>query len=429
MKAPFLNVIRIVLVLFFLLPAGCAGPGGQGGPSPAAGPAAKTGSLPVPFFPASAKIAPGGAGKAALPPEKSPPPEPSGPMVSIDVQNAEIAALFRLLSEAGGVNIALSPDVRGKVSLRLTDVPWHRALDTALEINGLGKKVSGPVITVYPLEALKRAEEEDRQRREAEGRAGQVSIEARIVEANRNFMEKLGVRWGYGYRDTWDGRDIGLLAGSAPEGTVTTFPGGIGVTDSNVAVNFPPVAGAAAPTLGLIAGSGRFVLDVALSALEAEGAGKILSSPRVTTLDGVKAVIGQGEEIPYVVRDRDGNYNVEMKNAKLELRVTPKITADGRICMKVEASNKYADWKRVNVNSENPPLVASNVESTVVLEDGDTIVLGGICRTTETTAESGVPWLSRIPVLGWLFKARTVVQDRKELLIFVTPRIVEGAKL
>lgn len=205
---------------------------------PAAGPAAKTGSLPVPVFPASAKIAPGRAGKAALPPEKAP-PEPSGPMVSIDVQDAEIAALFRLLSEAGGVNIVLSPDVRGKVSLRLTDVPWHRALDTALEINGLGKKVSGPVITVYPLEALKRAEEEDRRRREAEGRAGQVSIEARIVEANRNFMEKLGVRWGYGYRDTWDGRDIGLLAGSAPEGTVTTFPGGIGVTDSNVAVNFP----------------------------------------------------------------------------------------------------------------------------------------------------------------------------------------------
>ncbi len=254
-----------------------------------------------------------------------------------------------------------------------------------------------------------------------------MSIEARIVEASRNFMEKLGVRWGYGYRDTWDGRDVGLLAGSAPEGTVTTVPGGIGVTGSNVAVNFPP-AGAAAPTLGLIAGSGRFVLDAALSALEAEGVGKILSSPRVTTLDGVKAVIGQGEEIPYVVRDRDGNYNVEMKNAKLELRVTPKITADGRICMKVEASNKYADWKRVNVNSENPPLVASNVESTVVLEDGDTIVLGGICRTTETTAESGGPWQSRIPVLGWLFKTKTVVRDRKELLIFVTPRIVEGAK-
>lgn len=427
MKAPSRKAIWIVLALFFLLPAGCAVTGGKDGPSPAAAPAAKTGPLPVPVFPASAKIAPGGAGKAAPPPEKSPPPEPSGPTVSVDVQDAEIAALFRLLSEAGGVNIALSPDVRGKVSLRLTAVPWDRALDTALEINGLGKRVSGQVITVYPLEALKRAEEEDRRRREAEGRAGQVSIEARIVEASRNFMEKLGVRWGYGYRDTWDGRDVGLLAGSAPEGTVTTFPVGIGVTGSNAAVNFPP-AGAAAPTLGLIAGSGRFVLDAALSALEAEGVGKILSSPRVTTLDGVKAVIGQGEEIPYVVRDRDGNYNVEMKNAKLELRVTPKITADGRICMKVEASNKYADWKRVNVNSENPPLVASNVESTVVLEDGDTIVLGGICRTTETTAESGVPWLSRIPVLGWLFKTKTVVRDRKELLIFVTPRIVEGAK-
>jgi len=366
--------------------------------------------------------------RPAGPAEKGPVSPYAGRKVSIDLQNADIQALFRLISEVSGANIVLSPEVKGKVSIRLLDVPWDQALDTALEVNGLGKKLSGSVITVFPLELLKKAEEEELKKNVAEGKIHQISIEAKIVEVNTNFTEKLGIQWGYGYQDTWNGRDFGFLIGTAASGTVTTLPGDIGLTKSNVAVNFPSVADLAAPTIGLITGSSKYILDASLSALEATGDGKIISSPKVTTLDNVKAVIGQGEEIPYVVRDKDGNYNVEMKDAKLELQVKPKITPDGMISMEVNASNKYADWNKVNANSENPPLVASSVESTIVVNNGDTIVLGGIYKTTETTAESGVPWLSKIPVLGWLFKTRTTVKDRKELLIFVTPRIVQEAK-
>ncbi|HPC03207.1 MAG TPA: secretin and TonB N-terminal domain-containing protein [Syntrophales bacterium] len=351
-----------------------------------------------------------------------------GRRVSIDLQNAEIQALFRLLSEVSGMNIVLSPEVKGKISLRMQNVPWDQALDTALEVNALGKKVSGSVITVFPLELLKKAEEEELKKNVAEGKIHQISIEAKIVEVNTSFTEKLGVQWGYGYQDTWNGRDFGFLIGTAANGTVTSLPGGIGLTSSNVAVNFPAIEEIAAPTIGLIAGSSKYILDASLSALEVTGDGKIISSPKVTTLDNVKATIGQGEEIPYVVRDNDGNYNVEMKDAKLELQVKPKITPDGKISMEVMASNKYADWNKVNANEENPPLVASNVESTIVVNNGDTLVLGGIYKTVETTAVSGVPWLSKIPVLGWLFKTSTVIRDKKELLIFVTPRIVQEAR-
>lgn len=351
-----------------------------------------------------------------------------GSRVSIDLQNAEIQALFRLLSEVSGMNIVLSPEVKGKISLRMQNVPWDQALDTALEINTLGKKVSGSVITVFPLELLKKAEEEELKKNVAEGKIHQISIEAKIVEVNTTFNEKLGIQWGYGFKDTWNGRDFGFLVGTAASGTVTSLPGDIGLTSSNVAVNFPALTEIAAPTIGLITGSSKYILDASLSALETTGDGKIISSPKVTTLDNVKAVIGQGEEIPYIVRDKDGNYSVEMKDAKLELQVKPKITPDGKISMEVNASNKYADWNKVNTNQENPPLVASNVESTIVVNNGDTLVLGGIYKTTETTAVTGVPWLSKIPVLGWLFKSRTTVKDKKELLIFVTPRIVQEAK-
>jgi len=115
-----------------------------------------------------------------------------------------------------------------------------------------------------------------------------------------------------------------------------------------------------------------------------------------------------------------------MKDAKLELTVTPKITSEGKISMEIEASNKYADWQKTNTSNENPPLVASNVESTVVVNDGDTIVIGGIHKSTETTGVSGIPWLYKIPILGWLFKEKGIVREQRELLIFITPKIFDA---
>ena len=106
--------------------------------------------------------------------------------------------------------------------------------------------------------------------------------------------------------------------------------------------------------------------------------------------------------------------------------MTPKITSEGKISLKVIATNKAADWEKVNKNNENPPLVASNVESKVVISDGDTLVVGGIRKQNVTKSTTAVPWLSRIPVLGWLFKSESNVTQERELLIFVTPRIVKG---
>lgn len=219
-----------------------------------------------------------------------------------------------------------------------------------------------------------------------------------------------------------------MMVGNSGAGTgkTVTSIGGIGVTGSGAAVNFPSSTVVATPAIGLIMGASNFILDASLQALETTGEGKIISSPKVTTLDGVEANIGQGEEIPYITTDKDGNRSVEMKDAKLELIVTPTITPDGRISLKIEASNKYADWNKTNVSNENPPLVASNVNSKVVIDNGGTIVVGGIFKTTVSEGLSGVPFLSKIPILGWLFKYKTITKEKRELLIFVTPRIVGG---
>ena len=369
-----------------------------------------------------------------------------GKTISIDVQDANIKSVFRLLTEVSGINIVSGADVKGTVTLYMKDVPWDQALDTILDINGLAKKEMGSVISILTLE---KKQQDETSRRDAEdaqikaevirktrelelnseqGRLRQISIEAKIVEVNTNFARSLGVIWGGGFQGSWKNKDFGMMVGNSGSGsgkTVTSIPGGIGLTSSSAAVNFPSSAIVATPAIGMILGAGNFILDASLQALETNGNGKIISSPKVTTLDGVEAKIGQGEEIPYVTTDKDGNRTVEMKDAKLELIVTPTITPDGKISLKVEASNKYADWNKTNTSNENPPLVASNVNSKVVINNGGTIVVGGIFKTTVSEATSGVPVLSKIPILGWLFKYKTLTKDKRELLIFVTPRIIK----
>lgn len=350
-----------------------------------------------------------------------------GEKMSISCQDAPIESVFRLISAISGFNIVAGAGVNQRVTLNLSKVPWDQVLDTLLEVQGLGMKKADKVITVLPLEKLKEAKEEELKKNVAEGRIRQISIEAKIVEVSTSFSRQLGVKWGYGYLDTWKGRDIGVMIGNSAASDFTdvaTLPSGIGISGSNIAVNFPSATAAAGPALGIITGSSKYVLDAKLEALEINGTGKIISSPKVTTVDNVKATIGQGEEIPYVSRDDEGNPEVEMKDAKLELVVTPKITPEGKISMAILASNKYADWGKTNANNENPPLVASNVESTVIVSDGDTIVIGGIYKSSEIDGESGVPWVSKIPILGWLFKEQSIVKEQRELLIFITPKMI-----
>ncbi|MBW2651415.1 MAG: secretin and TonB N-terminal domain-containing protein, partial [Deltaproteobacteria bacterium] len=347
----------------------------------------------------------------------------TGEKMTLDFQGADINSVFRLISEISGFSIVAGPDVKADVTAHMKNVPWDQALDTILEVNGLGKKQSGKVITVLPLEELKKAEEAQKKKDVTQGRLRQISIEAKIVEVNTTFARELGIRWGGGYK----AGSFAMGIGSASSGLVTPIPGGgIGFTNSNVAVNFPSAL-AAAPAIGLLLGTSKMILDAKLSALESTGDGKIISSPKVTTLDGEKATIEQGEQIPLTTLDDNGNPVVSgFKDALLSLEVTPTLTPAGRISLKVKASNDYADWETGadGLRVANPPINTSSVDSTVVVRDGGTIVVGGVYKTITNETMSGVPWLSKIPVLGWLFKYKTVSNDKRELLIFVTPKIV-----
>ncbi len=368
-------------------------------------------------------------------------------LIDLDFQDADVRMLLRLLAEEGRVNIVYGDDVKGNMNISLKGVPWEKALATVLDVKGLTRIDDGNVITVMTNERRKKVIEEvataEQQRIKAEdtrkereqkllveeGRLKQINIEAKIVEVDTDFSRELGLRWGYAYKDTWNGRDVGIVAGNSATSTsgttVTTLPSGIGLTNSNLAVNFPSASAALDPAIGIIIGSSKFILAAKLDALETTGTGKIISSPKVMTMDNVEAKIGQGEEIPYIVRDKDGSPTVEMKEAKLSLRVKPKITAEGKISMEIETTNKYADWSKTNTLNENPPLVSSDVLSKVVVNDGDTIVIGGIYKNTETSSVSGIPYLSQIPILGWLFKTTSKNSTKREILIFVTPTIIK----
>ncbi len=346
----------------------------------------------------------------------------SGQLMSLELQDASIKSAFRLISEVSGLNIVASPEVQGqKVTMQMKKIPWDQALNTILEINGLGKKQSGSVITVLPLEQLTAAKEEQQKKDIAEGKLRQVSIEARIVEASMDFRRQLGVLWGGGVEAGLGSTNFGMMMGSAATGTMTPLPGGIGLTNSSTAVNFPSAA--ATPAIGMLLGSGSAILSAQLSALEASGSGKIISSPRVTALEGEAASIEQGKRVPFPLTDADGQRVIQLEDVVLRLDVTPNITTDGSISMEINAKNEELDW--ANAVDGRPATSKSEVKSTIVVKNGDTIVIGGVYKTTESKAKTGVPYLSEIPVLGWLFKYETTIKVRRELLIFVTPRIME----
>jgi len=346
----------------------------------------------------------------------------SGKKISLDFQDADIKSVFRLISEVSGLSIVAGPDVKADVTVHMKNVPWDQALDTILEINGLGKKRTGTVISVLPLKELQKIKEEE-QKKIPKDQIKQIAIEAKIVEVTASVAREMGIKWGYGFSDTIRGKDVGFLAGNSASGDVTTLPGGIGLTSGNTAVNFPSTSDITTPALGLVIGTSKFILDAQLAALEETGDGKIVSSPKITTLNGVKATIKQGEEIPYKVVDDDGKADTEFKEAVLKLEVTPTITPEGKISIEVKANNDYADR---SITEDEPPIKTSSIESTVVVKDGDTLVIGGVYKTATSEGMEGVPWLSNIPVLGWLFKYKTVSNEKRELLIFVTPKILEN---
>ena len=411
-----------------------------------------------------------------------------GHPVSMQFEGLDLRAVLRLFAEISGLNIVIDPTVQGSVDVALTEVPWDQALDIILKANKLGYIVDGTIVRIAPLTVLADEAAQSRKLDEERALAGelrvltrtlsyaraeslqqlltrsalssrgsvqvdprtntliitdlqprlqvaddllssldraepQVEIEARIVQTNKNFSRRLGVQWGISGRvDPALGNTTNL---AFPNSGVIGGRVGTAVQGPNAlptAVNLP----AATPNsgIGLTLGSinGAFNLDVALTAMQAQGDGRILSTPRVSTLNNVEAEMTQGVQIPIQVVSNN-TVTVSFRDAALQLRVTPQITAAGTVIMRVSLENSTPDFSR-EVNGI-PPINTQRANTTLLVSDGETTVIGGIYTSNQQTNKDSTPGLSQIPLLSWLFKRESVNDDSTELLIFITPRIIK----
>jgi type IV pilus assembly protein PilQ len=248
----------------------------------------------------------------------------------------------------------------------------------------------------------------------------QVEIEARIVQTNRDFAQRLGVQWGF------TGRAVPELGNTLPlafpnQATVDGRTGGVqGPDNAPRGVNLGVTAATSAIGLALGAINGAVNLDVALSALESSGQGRILSTPRVTTQNNVEAQITQGIQIP-IQTVANNTVTVTFRDAALTLLVQPQITAANTVIMRISVENASPDFSR-SVNGI-PPIDTQRALTQVLVSDGETTVIGGIYVSREQSVQGRTPGLYRIPLLGWLFQRNEITDESRELLIFITPRI------
>jgi type IV pilus assembly protein PilQ len=264
----------------------------------------------------------------------------------------------------------------------------------------------------------------------------EVLIESRIVEAATSFSRQVGIQWGgnVSFAPT-TGNPTGLVfpnvvqAAGAADDSGAPLGGLNGITTPNFAVNMPaPIGINNGGGIGFVLGSagGAANLNLRLSAAENSGTIKTISSPRAVTLDNVESSIGQGVSIPFSQTSAAG-VNTTFIEARLELRVTPHVTQEGSIQMKVQVTNNQPNPQLTGANGQ-PSISRREAKTEVLVKDGDTTVIGGIYTRRNSEAWNEVPLLSRIPILGWLFKKKAVTDDRTELLIFITPRIVNRSQ-
>jgi type IV pilus assembly protein PilQ len=269
----------------------------------------------------------------------------------------------------------------------------------------------------------------------------QVVIEARIVEANDSFGKSIGVRLGGADLRGVNGGDAGYSVGGGNRvaiggsyDAVSNSTGNFGSTASGAFSNFvnmpmtlPSGASASAVSslaLTLFNPTANRLLSLEIQAMEAEGKGTIVSSPRLMTADQVTAIIEQGKEIPYTVIGTNGISTTAYKKAVMKLEVTPQITPDGNVILDLQ----------INKDSQGSPIASGVIIDTkaiktqAIVQNGGTVMLGGIFESTENNSETKVPLLGDIPYLGNLFKSRSTDTSRKETLIFITPRILTSTE-
>ena len=410
----------------------------------------------------------------------------TGKPISLDFQDVPVRQVLQIIAQVNNFNLVTTDTVNGNVTISLSGVPWDQALDMILRVRGLDKRLEGNILLIAPTEELMARETQalqskkqvsdlaplhtvnisvnyakaaslasilkspeggilsDRGAVTVDERTNtllirdtllsidqarkmidaldipvkQVLIESRMVTVLDNVDEQLGVRWGFS-----DRQDDNGVSGSL-EGADTIASGVVPSIDDRLNVNLP-VSGAAG-TIGfqiasLIDGT---ILDLELSALESENKGEIIASPRITVANQQEAYIEQGTEIPYVQATSSGATSVEFKKAVLSLKVTPHITPDNRIILDLVVTQ---DTRGETVSTSTGEAVAidtQEIKTQVLVENGETIVLGGIFQQTSSDGVTKVPVFGDLPLVGALFRNTSVLQEKRELLIFVTPKIV-----
>lgn len=410
-----------------------------------------------------------------------------GRRISLDFQQADISNVLRLIAEVSGLNMVVGEGVKSKVTMKLVSVPWDQALDMILKMNGLGKIRQSNILWIDSLANISRQETELAQSksaklnaeelvdrvfyirnlpaqeimtslmqfksprglvqmnlgsnalivRETESKMAvikqlvdgldlevpQVQIEARIVQADTTYSRSLGVQWGI--------QNVNQLAGGAVANFKSGTTGPFGNQVSNFLVNLPATVGGLTSTPGVgftIGKADGALLDIRLSAGELLGLSKVIAAPKVTTLDKREAKISQGESIPFQTTSLQGTQTTFV-DANLELNVTPQITSRDpkevgkQIMMKVRATRNAVGARS---NPAGPSIDRREANTQVIIRDGETMVIGGVFIDTQNNTVVGIPYLSRVPVLGWLFKQKTENVAKQELLIFLTPSIVKS---
>ncbi|WP_175873822.1 type IV pilus secretin PilQ [Burkholderia sp. BCC0397] len=398
--------------------------------------------------------------------------------ISLNLQGARLAAAFDAIARFTGLNIVVGEQVRGTVTLRLNNVRWREAFDTLLDTHGLAMSRRGNVIWVTPAAELAARE---RERFEMHARAAdleplasrtfalhypraqdvqrllagatgqrllskrgaaaadprtnllfvtdlaprivqiaglidaidrpsrQVRIEARIVEGEQGFSRNLGAR-------------VALRA----QGRPSSADGASFTADACNALDLAarPLGGFDAATAGftLFAAPLSRVLDIELSALEAQGRGQIVSRPRVVTADRVKAIVEQGSELPYQAKVGNGMSGVQFRRATLKLEVEPQITPDGRVVLDLDVTKDSVG----EPTAAGPAIHTKHVQTRVEVENGGTVAIGGIYEQLNRNDVTRVPLLGKIPFLGALFRHRAQRDQRNELVVFITPTVVDA---
>jgi len=328
--------------------------------------------------------------------------------ISLQFNEIEVTELLQVMAKMGNSNFLLSESIQGKISVDLKDTPWQTALHSILASRGLRLVRNGDIFWIGPhaeIQSFQKFRREDAALPFGGDHINsprQILIEARIVEADQRFARELGVKLGY----------LAHGIGNRPDQTASA---NIDFAGTGLA-GFNPATIAAT----LVSKNATRLLQMELSALESDGHGKILSNPRIMTGDQVKATIEQGTELPYQVSTQSGS-KLQFRKANLRLEVLPKIHPDGKISMLVSINKDTVGMK----TEQGYAIDTKNLSSEVTVENGGTAIIGGIFQTTERDDEVRVPLLGDIPIIGHLFRHKSKLADKTELLVFLTPTVLD----